>query len=78
MEHQPRVVLRLDVDRPRVGRLRLSGFPGWVLWLTVHLMNIVTFRARLVTLLNWAYDYFFYDRPVRIMVTAETPPPEGP
>jgi NADH dehydrogenase len=61
----------------QIGRLRLSGFPGWVLWLTFHLLNIVTFRARLVTLLNWAYDYFFYDRPVRIMVTAEPPPPEG-
>ena len=62
----------------QLGRLRLSGFPGWVLWLTVHLVNIVTFRARLITLLNWAYDYFFYDRPVRIMVTAEQPPQEGP
>jgi len=61
----------------QIGRLRLSGFPGWVLWLTVHLLNIVTFRARLVALVNWAYDYLFYDRPVRIMVTAEQPPPEG-
>ena len=60
----------------QIGRLRLSGFPGWVLWLTVHLLNIVTFRARLVTLVNWAYDYLFLDRPVRIMVAAE-PPPEG-
>ena len=59
-----------------LGRLRFSGFPGWVFWLTVHLFNIVTFRARVVTLLNWAYDYFFYDRPVRIMVTAEDPPPD--
>ena len=24
-------------------------------------------------LLNWAYDYFFYDRPVRLMVRAEEP-----
>ena len=61
----------------QIGRLRLSGFPGWVLWLTVHLMNIVTFRARVVALLNWAYDYFFYDRPVRIMVRADPPPEEG-
>ena len=60
-----------------LGRLRFSGFPGWVFWLTVHLFNIVTFRARLVTLLNWAYDYFFYDRPVRIMVRAGDPPREA-
>jgi len=57
----------------QLGRVRLSGFPGWVMWLGVHLVNIVTFRARLATLLNWAYDYFFYDRPVRLMVRAEEP-----
>ncbi|HXM57417.1 MAG TPA: NAD(P)/FAD-dependent oxidoreductase [Candidatus Dormibacteraeota bacterium] len=62
----------------QIGRLRLSGFPGWLLWLTYHFLKIVTFRARLVTLLNWAYDYFFYDRPVRILVAAEPAPPEGP
>jgi NADH dehydrogenase len=56
-----------------LGRVRLSGFPGWVFWLVVHLLNTVTFRARVVTLLNWAYDYFFYDRPVRILVTADPP-----
>ena len=51
--------------------LRLSGFPGWITWLFVHLLNIVTFRARIVTLVNWAYDYFFYDRPVRLIVSAD-------
>jgi NADH dehydrogenase len=61
----------------QLGRVRLSGFPGWVMWLGVHLINIVTFRARLVTLLNWAYEYFFLDRPVRIMVRASSPPGEG-
>ncbi len=61
----------------QLGRIRLTGFPGWVMWLVVHLVNIVTFRARLITLLNWAYDYFFYDRPVRIVVRAEDPPREA-
>ena len=52
----------------QLGRLKLSGFPGWVMWLTVHLINVVTFRARLVVLINWAWDYLFYDRPIRIIV----------
>jgi NADH dehydrogenase len=54
----------------QIGRFRFSGFLGWVLWLFVHLVKIVTFRARLVTLVNWAWDYFFYDRPVRLLVRA--------
>jgi len=57
----------------QLGRIRLSGFPGWLMWLGVHLVKIVTFRARLTTLLNWAYDYFFYDRPVRLIVRAAEP-----
>jgi NADH dehydrogenase len=61
----------------QIGPVRLSGFLGWALWLVVHLINIVTFRARLITLLNWAWDYLFYDRPVRLLLRAAPPPGEG-
>jgi NADH dehydrogenase len=60
----------------QLGRLRFTGFPGWVFWLFVHLLKMVTFRARLVTLLNWAYEYVFMDRPIRLIVKAEEPPRE--
>ena len=50
--------------------IHLSGFPGWVFWLVVHLVNVVSFSSRLVVLLNWAYEYLFYDRPVRLIVRA--------
>ncbi|HEV7194956.1 MAG TPA: NAD(P)/FAD-dependent oxidoreductase, partial [Pedococcus sp.] len=52
----------------QLGPIRLSGFLGWLMWLGVHLINIVTFRNRVAVLLNWIWDYFFYDRPVRIIV----------
>jgi NADH dehydrogenase len=61
----------------QVGRIRLKGFPGWVMWLAVHLVNVVTFRARAVVLLNWAWDYFFYDRPVRLIVRAADLPDQA-
>jgi NADH:ubiquinone reductase (H+-translocating) len=61
----------------QLGGLRFTGFPGWVFWLFVHLLKTVTFRARLVTLVNWAYDYVFLDRPVRLIVKAGEPPREG-
>jgi NADH dehydrogenase len=50
--------------------LHLSGFPGWVFWLVVHLINVVSFRSRLVVLVNWAWEYMFYDRPVRLIIRA--------
>jgi NADH dehydrogenase len=44
------------------------------MWLVVHLANVVTFRARYVVMLNWAWDYLFYDRPIRLIVRAADPP----
>jgi NADH dehydrogenase len=54
----------------QLGRVRLTGFLGWVMWLTVHLINVVSFRSRILVLINWAWDYFFFDRPVRLIVRA--------
>ena len=47
-----------------------SGFIGWVIWLTVHLVNVISFRSRLVVLINWAWEYLFLDRPIRLIVRA--------
>jgi NADH:quinone reductase (non-electrogenic) len=47
-----------------------SGFVGWVIWLFVHLINVISFRSRLIVLTNWAWDYVFLDRPVRLIVRA--------
>ncbi len=49
------------------GWLRFTGFIGWVLWLTVHIILLIGFRNRLVVLINWAWDYLFYDRAVRLI-----------
>ena len=54
----------------QLGRIRLSGFLGWVMWLTVHLVNVVSFRSRILVLVNWAWDYLFYDRPIRLILRA--------
>ncbi len=54
----------------QLGWLHLSGFLGWLMWLGVHLVNVISFRSRLVVLVNWAWEYLFYDRPVRLIVRA--------
>lgn len=38
----------------RIGKLRLSGFPAWVVWLLAHLYFLIGFRNRLVVMLDWA------------------------
>ena len=56
----------------QLGWIHLSGFPGWVFWLAVHLVNVVSFRSRVIVLVNLAWEYLFYDRPVRIIVRARS------
>jgi NADH dehydrogenase len=51
----------------RIGKLRVTGFPAWVVWLVVHLIQLIGFRNKLFVLTNWAWDYFFYDRAVRLI-----------
>ena len=45
-----------------------TGFPAWVLWLVVHLIQLIGYRNRLFVLINWARDYFLSDRPVRLIL----------
>lgn len=51
----------------QLGKLRFRGFVAWVLWLAVHIFQLIGFRNRLVVLINWAWDYLFYDRAVRLI-----------
>jgi len=47
--------------------LKLRGWFAWLVWLFVHLMQLVGFRNRLLVLINWAWQYIFYDRAVRLI-----------
>jgi len=47
--------------------LQLSGFPAWVMWLVVHIIQLIGFRNKVFVLLNWAWDYFFYERAARLI-----------
>ncbi|HEY8811243.1 MAG TPA: NAD(P)/FAD-dependent oxidoreductase [Candidatus Dormibacteraeota bacterium] len=59
-----------------IGPIRMSGFAGWILWLAFHLLQIVTFRSKIVVLVNWAWNYLFLDRPVRLLVRTGGPQEE--
>jgi NADH dehydrogenase len=54
----------------QLGSVHLTGFLGWMMWLVVHLVNVISFRSRMIVLINWAWDYVFYDRPIRLIVRA--------
>ena len=53
-----------------LGRLRLAGFPAWVLWLVVHLGTLTGFKNRLAVLFNWTVAFFGRGRAQRV-ITAQ-------
>jgi len=52
--------------------VRLSGFPGWVVWLFIHLAFLNGFGHRLSTLLRWANSMVGRSRPERFFSYGHT------
>jgi NADH dehydrogenase len=53
------------------GRVQFTGFIAWVLWLFIHLMNIVNYRNRILVLLQWAWNYLTHERSARLITGSE-------
>jgi NADH dehydrogenase len=52
----------------RIGGQAFTGFFAWIIWLAVHLFQLIGFRNRLVVLINWAWSYLFFERVVRLIL----------
>jgi len=48
--------------------IRMGGFIAWLAWLFVHVMTLVGFRNKLTVTLGWLYNYFTYDRTLRLII----------
>ncbi|WP_442794808.1 NAD(P)/FAD-dependent oxidoreductase [Pelobium manganitolerans] len=47
---------------------KFQGFFAWLTWMFVHLLFLVGFRNKAVTLMNWIINYFSYDRGTRVII----------
>ncbi|MEP7353635.1 MAG: NAD(P)/FAD-dependent oxidoreductase [Acidobacteriota bacterium] len=43
------------------------GWPAWIVWLFIHLMNLVEFQSRVVVLIRWAFQYLTFSRGARLI-----------
>lgn len=48
------------------GRLRLSGYPAWLLWVLAHIWYLIGFRNRVIVMIDWAWAYWTFARGARI------------
>lgn len=51
----------------QIGPFQFSGILAWLAWLFVHLLYIVEFENRVLIVVQWAYDYFTYNRGARLI-----------
>ena len=54
-----------------VGRVRMSGFAAWLLWLAVHLIALTGFKNRIAVLFNWTIAFVGGGRPQRAITTQQ-------
>ena len=51
-----------------IGRVQLSGYPAWLLWLVAHIYFLIGFRNRIIVLIDWAFAYWTFERSARIVI----------
>ena len=56
----------------QIGKVHLSGLPGWLAWLGVHIARTSGLQVKATVALSWVSGFVFADRPVRL-ITGPTP-----
>jgi NADH dehydrogenase len=56
---------RAVADLPK---FKTQGAFAWMIWMFVHLMALVGFRNRVVVFFNWTYNFFNYNRDIRLII----------
>ncbi|MGH7163742.1 MAG: NAD(P)/FAD-dependent oxidoreductase [Planctomycetota bacterium] len=57
--------------------LRFSGYPAWLIWLFVHLINLIQFESKMLVLFQWAWSYVTFGRTARLITGEGGPAGEG-
>jgi NADH:ubiquinone reductase (H+-translocating) len=56
-----------------VGRLRLTGFVGWLFWSAVHIYFLIGLRSRVFVATSWAWSYLTDQRGARLILPRRRP-----
>jgi NADH dehydrogenase len=54
-----------------IGRVRLTGFVAWAMWLTIHIFYLIGFRNRFLVFFQWTWAYFTFQRGTRLITFQE-------
>jgi NADH dehydrogenase len=49
-------------------RFKMFGWFAWMVWLFVHVYQLVGFRNKIIVLISWAQNYFRHARDLRLII----------
>jgi len=58
-------------------RIPMTGWLAWMAWLWLHLVMLMGFRNRISVFVNWVWNYWTYDRSVRLILDRNPARNEG-
>jgi NADH dehydrogenase len=56
----------------RIFGFHVSGLLAWLIWLFIHLMNIVQFQSRILVFIQWGFQYLTFSRGARLITGEAT------
>lgn len=60
-----------------IGPLRFTGFLAWLTWIFIHILFLITFRNRVLVMLQYAWTYLTYRRGAEVILpTHPLPSPD--
>jgi NADH dehydrogenase len=48
-------------------KAHMSGFPAWIIWITIHIFFLIGFRNRIAVFVAWIWTYFTFTRGARLI-----------
>lgn len=47
---------------------KFQGTFAWLVWLFIHLLQLIGFKNRVFVFINWVWNYLFYDQSLRLII----------
>ena len=66
-DHGSMAVIGCAAAVAELGGLKIRGYLAWLIWLFIHLVNLVEYRSRVLVLIQWGWSYFTRNRSARLI-----------
>lgn len=57
-----------------LGWITFAGVFAWLVWLFIHILNLIEFENRLLVMVQWAWNYVTRNRTARLITGSESEP----